>query len=105
MYTTPEEWYDACVAKQKSGNIDEAISMLLELLEKYPQYALAHAALGVYYTRKEQYEQAVEHSKKYCELVPEDPFGFSVLSSLAIRIGRKQDAEEALMKAHELMFR
>ena len=102
MYTTCEQWYDACVAKQKSGQIDEAIAMLRELIEKYPDYALAYAALGAYYTKKEQYDEAMAFCKTYCEKAPDDPFGFSVLSSLSIRIGRRQEAEEALMRAGNL---
>ena len=99
MYTTPEPWYDVCVEKQKSGQIDEAIMMLRELVEKFPDYALAYAALGAYYTKKEQYEEAMAFCKKYCEKVPNDPFGYSVLSSLSIRAGRRQDAEEALARS------
>ena len=102
MYTTCEQWYDACVDKQKSGQIDEAIVMLLELVEKHPDYALAYAALGAYYTKKEQFDDAMEFCKTYCEKAPDDPFGFSVLSSLSIRIGRRQEPEEALMRSGNL---
>jgi len=102
MYTTCEQWYDACVDKQKFGQIDEAIAMLRELVDKYPDYALAYAALGAYYTKKEQYDDAMEFCKKYCEKAPDDPFGYSVLSSLSIRIGRRQEAEEALMRSRNL---
>jgi len=102
MYTTPELWYDACVNKQKAGQIDEAIVMLCELIEQFPDYALAYAALGAYYTKKELYDDAMEFCKKYCEKAPNDPFGYSVLSSLSIRIGRRQDAEEALMRSQTL---
>ena len=102
MYTTPVQWYDACVDKQKSGQIDEAIVMLHELIEKFPDYVLAYAALGAYYTKKEQYGDAMEFCKKYCEKAPNDPFGYSILSSLSIRIGRRQDAEEALMQSQNL---
>ncbi|MCL2305794.1 MAG: tetratricopeptide repeat protein [Planctomycetaceae bacterium] len=99
MFTNPEQWYDACVEKQKTGQIDEAIAMLRELVEKFPDYALAYAALGAYYTKKELYDDAVEFCKKYCEKAPDDPFGYSILSSLSIRVGRRQDAEEALMRS------
>jgi len=102
MYTTPELWYDACVEKQKSGQIDEAIAMLGELVDKFPDYALAYAALGAYYTKKEQYDDAMEFCKKYCEKEPNDPFGYSVLSSLSIRIGRRQEAEDALARSRGL---
>ena len=99
MYTTPEPWYDACVEKQKTGQIDDAIAMLCELAEQFPDYALAYAALGAYYTKKEEYDDAMACCKKYCEKVPDDPFGYSILSSLSIRIGRRQDAEKALMQS------
>ena len=102
MYTTPEEWYDAAVAKKKEGQLDNAITMLGELLEKHPSYALAHAALGAYYTQKELFDLAVNNCKKYCELEPEDPFGYTILSSLCIKLGRRQDAEDALMKSRNL---
>ncbi len=102
MYETPEDWYDACIACKKSGNIDEAIGMLKELVEKYPQYALAYAALGAYYAQKNQVEEAIEYSKKYCEWAPDDPFGFSILSSLCIKLGRREEAEEALFQARDL---
>ena len=102
MYTTPEQWYDVCVEKQKSGQIDEAIAMLRELVETYPDYALVYAALGAYFTKKEQYDDAMEFCKKYCEKAPNDPFGYSILSSLSIRIGRRQEAEEALMRSGSL---
>ena len=102
MYTTPEEWYDACVAMQKEGQRDEAITMLHQLVEKYPDYALAYAALGAYCSQKEQFDDAMEFCKKYCELEPNDPFGYAILSSLSIRIGRRQEAEDALMRSRNL---
>lgn len=105
MYETREQWYDACVAKKKSGDLDGAISMLNELLEKFPDYALAHAALGVYYSAKDMFDESVRHSKMYCECEPEDPFGFSVLSSLCIKLGRREEAEEALFKARDLQIK
>jgi len=85
--------------KQKTGQIDEAIVMLRELVEKFPDYALAYAALGAYFTKKELFDDAMEFCKKYCEKEPNDPFGYSILSSLSIRIGRRQEAEDALMRA------
>jgi len=102
MYTTPEQWYDVCVEKQKAGQIDEAIVMLREIVEKFPDYALAYAALGAYYTKKELYDDAMECCKQYCEKEPADPFGYSILSSLSIRIGRRQDAEDALLRSRDL---
>ena len=102
MYTTPDEWYDAAVAKKKEGQLNDAVSMLNELLAKHPGYALAYAALGAYYTQKELFDLAVDNCQKYCELEPQDPFGYTILSSLCIKLGRRQEAEEALMKSRNL---
>jgi len=102
MYTTPEEWYDACVEMQKDGQLDEAIAALHQLVEKYPDYALAYAALGAYYSQKEQFDDSMTHCRKYCQLEPNDPFGYAILSSLAIRGGLRQEAEDALMRSRNL---
>lgn len=104
MFDTQEEWYDACVEKQKSGDLDGAITMLNELLEKYPENALAHAALGVYYSRKGLIDESIEHCKKYCQFEPEDSFGYSILSSMCIKLGRREEAEDALFKARDLQI-
>jgi len=94
--------YDEAIARQRSGNTDAAIEMLRQLLAQNPNYALAHNALGVLYSRQGKIDQAVEHAKRVCEIDPEDTFGYTILSTLCLKNGLREEAEEALMKANQM---
>lgn len=95
-----EEWYDSCIELQKAGNLDEAIDSLLKLVEAHPDYALPELALSVFYSKKDDFEAAIDHGKKYCDLNPEDTFGYTSLSYIAIKGGMRNEAEDALLKAN-----
>ena len=101
---TNEEMYDEAVKLQQDGNPEEAVGKLQELLGQDPKYALAHAALSVFYCKLEKHEEAVEHARKVCELEPEDPFSFVAMSLICQKAGRLQEAEEALMEARRAQF-
>ena len=94
--------YDEAIARHRSGDADAAIEMLRQLLAQNPNYLLAHNALGVLYSRQGKINQAIEHAKRVCEIDPDDPFAFTILSTLCIKNGRREEAEEALMKGNQL---
>ena len=94
-----EEMYDEAIAIQQKGNLEEAVGKLRELLGAHPDYALAHAALSVFYSKLEKHDEAVEHGQKVCDLEPEDPFSFVAMSLICQKAGRLQEAEQALMQA------
>ena len=94
--------YDEAIAKHRSGDTDAAIEMLRQLLAQHPNDALAHNALCALYSRQEKMDQAIEHAKRVCEVDPDDPFGYTILSTLCIKSGRREEAEEALMKGNQL---
>ncbi len=48
---TKEDLYDEADRLRNSGNNEEAVAKLLELTAQEPDYALAHSALAVLYTR------------------------------------------------------
>ncbi|MDR1385533.1 MAG: tetratricopeptide repeat protein [Planctomycetaceae bacterium] len=96
--------YDEAIAEYKSGNINAAVELLRQLLAKFPNYSLAHNALSVMYNRIGKSDQAIEHAKRVCEIEPDDTFGYTVLSSLCIKKGRREEAEDALMQARERMI-
>jgi predicted Zn-dependent protease len=96
--------YDEAIAQYKSGNIDTAIELLRQLLAKFPNDSLAHNALSVMYNRMGKNDQAIEHAKCVCDIEPDDTFGYTVLSSLCIKSGRREEAEDALMQARERMI-
>ena len=72
---------------------------LVGLVQSDPAYALAHAALSVFYSRQEKHDQAIDHGQKVCELEPDDPFSFMALSLICQKAGRIPEAEKALMEA------
>lgn len=101
---TCEDWYDRAIALRDEGKIDEAIAELERLVERWPDYALAHLALAVFYERSGRPNESMDSVKRACLLETDNPFYFTAASALAIRAGRRQEAEEALMKAQEARF-
>ena len=101
---TKEEWYDQCVALQQVGELGRAVAELKKMLEVYPDYALGYLALAVFSQEKGDDEGTLNAMQKACELEQEDPFYFTAFSSLAIKCGNHELAEEALMKAQEARF-
>ncbi len=101
---TSVEMYDQAVRLQQEGKTEQAIGTLHELLEQDPGYALAHAALSVFYSRDEKYDEAIRHAEKVCEMEPDDPFSFVALSLVCQKAGRLSDAEQAMMQARQVQF-
>lgn len=101
---TNEQMYDEAVKLQQDGNPEDAVGKLQELLRQDPKYALAHAALSVFYSKLEKHDEAVEHARKVCELEPEDPFSFVAMSLICQKAGRLREAEESLMEARRAQF-
>ena len=56
-----DEQYDAAIALQQAGNLDGAIGQLQAILAEQPDFALAHAALGVFLGKLDRHNEAVEH--------------------------------------------
>jgi len=98
---TNEELYDEAIQLQQDGKMEEAVGKLHELLGQDSGFALAHAALSVFYGKLEKYDEAVEHGRKVCELEPEDPFSFVALSLICQKAGLTHEAERALMEARQ----
>ncbi|MGN1063947.1 MAG: hypothetical protein ACI4QC_00920 [Thermoguttaceae bacterium] len=101
---TREEWYDQCVALQQDGELGRAVAELKKMLKVYPDFALGYLALAVFSQEKGDDEGTLNAMQKSCELEQEDPFYFTAFSSLAIKCGNHELAEEALMKAQEARF-
>jgi len=96
-----DQMYDEAIALQQEGKMEEAIDKLQQLLAANPNYALAHSALSVFYSRQDQHDKALEHAEKVCELESDDPFSYVALSLLAQKAGRIPEAERALMMARQ----
>lgn len=96
-----DEMYDQAIELQQKGDLEGALAKLQELLQVDPNYALAHAALSVFYSKLEDHEKAVAHARKVCELEPEDPFSFVALSLICQKAGLIAEAEEAMWHARQ----
>lgn len=101
---TKESWYDECIALKREERLDEAVAQLRQLIQVHPDFGLAHLALAVYLDKQGIADECLQEVTKACELETGNPFYFTALSSLAIKQGNRQAAEEALMKAQELRF-
>jgi predicted Zn-dependent protease len=99
--STREVRYDEAIQLQQEGRIEEAVEKLCELVADEPDYALAHAALSVFYNKLESNDKAVEHGQKVCDLEPEDPFSFVAMSLICQKAGRMAEAENALAQARQ----
>ena len=95
------ERYDEAIRLQEGGQLDEAVAKLEQLVADHPEYALAHAALSVFYQRLNRDDEAVEHAGKVCELEPDDPFSYVAMSTICQKAGRIAEAERALAQAHQ----
>ena len=102
---TPLEQYDACIELHRAGDVVQAVEMLQRITVEYPDFSLAYNALAAFHKKQNNTDTAIEYMEKYCALEPNDPFGFSVLSSYCIAIDRREQAEEALGRANELQFK
>jgi Flp pilus assembly protein TadD len=98
---TPDKLYDEAIELQQAGKLEEAVGKLEELAAASPDYALAHAALSVFYGKAGRHEEAIEHARKVCQLEPEDPFSHMALSLICQRAGRLAEAEQAMSEAME----
>ena len=74
---TTEQLYDEADKLKDAGQLEEAAAKLNELLATAPDYALAHSALAVIYTRLRKHDEAVKHAVRTSELEPNDAFSFT----------------------------
>jgi tetratricopeptide (TPR) repeat protein len=100
MMPTNEELYAEADKLKDSGDLEGAAAKLDELLKQDANYALAHSALAVVYTRLRRHDEAIQHALKVCELEPKDAFSFTALSVTYQRAGKIPEAEDAMARAH-----
>ncbi|GIW96988.1 MAG: nuclear scaffold-like protein p76 [Pirellulaceae bacterium] len=101
--------YNAAEKLKDEKKYDEAVALLKEILQEDPNHVLSHLTLGRIYTLTGQYELAVEHGRKACELEPDEPFNFTALSVTYQRVfAGTQDpkyiqlAEDAMAESRRL---
>jgi len=101
---TVDQRYDEAIELQQQGKLEEAVGKLSALIAEFPDYALGHAALSVFYGKLGRHDEAIEHAQKVCDLEPDDSFSFMSMSLICQRAGRLREAEQALGIAMEKQF-
>lgn len=102
---TNEQLYDEGDKLKEAGKLDEAAAKYEEILKQDENYALAHSALAVVYTRLKRHDDAIRHGLRVCELEPNDPFSFTAMSVTYQRAGKIYEAEEAMARARMMAGR
>ncbi len=74
------ERYNAAEKLKDAGKSDEAIAALEGILAEAPDHVLSHLTLGRLHTLAGNFEKAIHHGCKACELEPNEPFNFTALS-------------------------
>ena len=85
----------------KPGALDEAQSILREILEQDPKNAHAHFCLGVILSHLGQFDQAAKHFEAVTEIDPTDSYAWYWLGSCLMTTDPER-AEQAFRKAVEL---
>jgi tetratricopeptide (TPR) repeat protein len=100
MSATDEEMaYKGIQPLIKAKKYDLAIMALEKLIEKYPDFALAHNDLGVLHYNNGQKEKALSHHEKAFELQPDN---ITIQKNLAnyyhIELGKLEEAMQIYLK-------
>lgn len=60
------------IAYSKNGNIEEALQILSDIVKQHPEYAQAHANLGIVYTQQKRFTEAAREFETALKLDPAD---------------------------------
>ncbi len=94
-----EGLYDAGATYLRLGQLDRALDLMNQAIERDPNMADAHNAKGVILTRRRQYDEALQLFRKALDLNPGDA-GFRVNIALTYHLlGKGDDAEQAYEEA------
>ncbi len=97
------EKYNAAEKLKDQGKLDEAAKMFLEILDVEPDHVLTHLTLGRIYTLQGNFEQAVAHGVKACELEPKEPFNYTALSVTYQRVFAGTQDHKYIQMAEDAM--
>lgn len=103
------EKYNRAEKLKDEKKYDEAIALLHEILAEDENHVLTHLTLGRIFTLTEDFDKAIEHGQKACELEPNEPFNHTAMSVTFQRVfAGTQDpkyiqlAEDAMAESRRL---
>lgn len=95
--------YNTAEQLKDQGKLDEAVELLNQILLDDPQHVLTHLTLGRIYTVQGQFDKAVEHGKRACELEPKEPFNYTALSVTYQRVFAGTQDHQYIQMAEDAM--
>lgn len=103
MSSTIVEKTNAAEKLKDAGQLNEAVTLLNEILAEDASHVLTHLTLGRIYTLQGQFDLAVEHGLKACELEPNDAFNFTALSVTYQRVFAGTGDQRYIQMAEDAM--
>ena len=92
------EYLEKAEELEKEGKIEEAIQLLEECKENYPEYVLARLLLAKYYYRLENLERAQEELEFVVKESPDSIIAFTLLGEIAEKKGEYEKAREHFIR-------
>jgi len=84
------------------GEYDQAVNMIMEIINMDPDVIDAYSALGILYLRQEKLEKAVNTFQKVLEIKPDNNATVINLTNCYLQMGKLDKAEEFLMDKLDL---
>jgi len=98
----PDGIYDAAATYMNFNRLDKALELLQQALELRPDFGDALNAIGVIYTKKRQYEQALNYYNRALKQLPTDAGIRMNIALTYILMGRRGEAQEEFQKVLEM---
>lgn len=94
--------YIEAVAAMKSGNLDEARRLFLEVIEKQPGLANAHVNMGIIFIKNKSFEEAENAFNRALTLNPNNIYALNQLGFLYRKQGDFSKAKTSYEKAIDI---
>lgn len=93
------EALSGAVAAMKAGNMKNAKSLLLDLLNKQPNLANAHVNLGIVYIKTKSFDEAENSLNRALAINPNNIYALNQIGFLYRRQGKFDEARKSYEKA------
>ncbi|MEM7474893.1 MAG: tetratricopeptide repeat protein [Planctomycetota bacterium] len=97
------EKYNEAEKLKDEGKYDESIALLSEILAEDENHILTHLTLCRVYTLINNFDLAIQHGQKACEIEPSEPFNFTALSVTYQRAWAGTQEQKYIQMAEDAM--
>jgi Flp pilus assembly protein TadD len=103
--STVSERYNAAEKLKDQGKVEEAATLLQQILADDDSHVLSHLTLARICTQLGKHEDAVKHAERACELEPNESMNFTVLSVTYQRAWAGTQDQRYITMAEDAMAR